>query len=296
MSARILDNNPRFFHTGCYSKIGRDLFKIIINFGLDSRLEIYSTDKKRMLAEYKCFYFLGNYKEGCCIARALDNEVLIARLMMNDETNFGKEESDLLKHEIESFLRIFIEKLSRTIEDEDYPFFISFKDPNPPYTLIENEEPCTLKELKKIQSGSIDGKLDDPFIIAAKNQLRQNIYDKAVEVEDFMRKNLLKLLSMDSLIVNIYVDGFVGILSSRDDKMREFLEHQIDFNRLSDVYRKKLDSWKVDDSLEHLFLKVIDELEQQSCYKELVETMKELDKLTPVRFIMQDMLLFKEIE
>jgi len=290
----ITDANPRFFHTGCYSKIGRHLFEIILNFGLDSRLEICSTDKKQMLAEYKCFYFLGNYRGGCCVARALDNEILIARLMMNDETSFGKEESDLLKHEIESFLRIFIEKLGRTIEDEDYPFFISFKDPNP-CTLTENEKPFTLRELKSIQFGSTNGKIENPFIIAAKTQLRQSIYDRAIEVEDYMRDRLLDILATDSVIANIYVDGFVEILSIRDSRMREFLEHQIDFNRLSDVYREKLNTtWKVDDRLKLLLLKAIDELEQQTCYKELVETMKELNKLTPVRFIMQDIMLFKE--
>ncbi len=314
MKQLLPESNPVFFHTKCYSKIGRALYRFIVKLGLTSRYNLranqigfFTLDGKLINADKDCFCFLHD-RPPFRVARAMNNEILLRRMgSVYDDAPASWRSFVMEKETLHIDIGRLIGECCKFIKDEDQPFLIlpdgwlykgiltdylksdnSFYESTNLEKIATTGEFFTIRKLKEINAGSTDGIIDQ-FVLEAKTQLRDLLFKKIGEVERFMYDNIVKFYPDPNVVYWV-----TAILNSRDDVPIEWLITHSDFNSLSDIYREKLVYWKIEKSAQPTFLTAIVQLERQKIYRELVEIMTELNRLTPVKEILNDYYVFLE--
>ena len=313
MKKMLSETNPVIFHTGCYSKIGRALYRFIMKLGQTSRYNLranqigfFTLDGELINADETSFCFLHDHPP-FTVARAMDNEILLRRMGSAYDDAPASWRSFVMKKEILHRDIVLLGECCKFIEDEDKPFLIlpdgwlykgiltdylksddSFYESTNLEEIATTGEFFTIRKLKEINAGSTDGIIDQ-FVLEAKTQLRDLLFKKIEEVERFMYDNIVKFYPDPNVVYWV-----TALLNSRDDVLIEWIKAHSDFNSLSDAYREKLIYWKIERSAQPTFLTAITQLEREKMYKELIEVMTELNRLTPVKEIFHDYYVFIE--
>ena len=305
------ESHPYLLHTGYYSKLSRAVFNLLIDLGSigsnpqNHYLRLLSTDGTPLSGQGQCCCVFYRYIEEFVLMRALDNEILLRKAYC--DTAFDSEYIFKYLRDCRLNIGVLIKEFSRFVKDEDQPFLVvpdrgveklkdSFREAFSIYESPSLEEAAekeffTIRKLRELQKGTEEGKCDQ-FQIEAKRLLKARLIESMNAVENLMHDLVEKAKIMNSFDIR----AFVQLYPTDNFEKRAIEERR--FDSFGDVFRERTKVWFTD------WLKdlptiarmecIISKVEKSDEMKEMLDIMKELNKLTPLRILIDEITKFEE--